>query len=191
MGKKSVNSSKYLSKAESFIVVFIVFSLYFWLNRENSYEKEPVLEEEPETVENRAKNSENAAVFFDSDVQSIVKALIKESSEKIDIASYTYSKNEIVKLLEKKAKEGIQVRLAAGQNKDRSLPAFAFSNVRMKRGIYHPKFMVFDRKNVLILSANISSETTSFNNAVLFRNVPVAAKILEHEIDDVFEGKIE
>ncbi|HOB72342.1 MAG TPA: phospholipase D family protein, partial [bacterium] len=55
----------------------------------------------------------------------------------------------------------------------------------------HPKFMVFDSKDVIISSSNISSERSASNSAVLFRDVPVAASVLESEIDAVFSNKFE
>ena len=196
MGEKSLNKGKYLRKVEFLIIVLISFSLYFLLKKEEPQKEAeaespkpvPEVAAEPETT---PEKEENVAVYFDREVINIVKKMINGASATIDAATYTYSKNEVTELLEKRHSEGVKVRLAAGKNKDKTRPAHDFTLVKMKNGIYHPKFFVFDDKDVLILSANISSSADAANNAVLFRNVPEAAAILKAEIDDVFAGKIE
>jgi phosphatidylserine/phosphatidylglycerophosphate/cardiolipin synthase-like enzyme len=195
LGKKLLSKGKYLRKIEFLIIVLISFSLYFMLKEEPRKESAPKITE-PETVPAQAEPEkpeieEKAAVYFDRDVQPIVEKMIKSAEKTIDAATYTYSKNEVTELLEKRAEEGVKVRLAAGKNKDKTLPSFDFSLAKTDKGIYHPKFFVFDDRDVLILSANISSSTYASNNAVLFKNVPEAAAILKAEIDDVFAGKIE
>jgi len=195
LGEKSLNKGKYLRKVEFLIIVLISFSLYFLLKKE-----EPPKEVKPELTnpvseaaaepEREPEKEENIGVYFDGEVEKIVKKMINSAVETIDAATYTYSRNEVTELLNKRHSEGVKIRLAAGKNKDKTLPAHDFTLVKMENGIYHPKFFVFDGKDVLILSANISSSPDASNNAVLFRNAPVAAGILKEEIDDVFEGKI-
>lgn len=192
MGEKSLSKEKYLRKIEFLIIVLISFSLYFLLKEEPRKEEAPKIPG-PETVPaqiepEKPEIEEKVAVYFDRDVQPIVEKMIKNAKKTIDAATYTYSKNEVTALLEKRASEGVKVRLAAGKNKDKTLPAFDFSLAKTDKGIYHPKFFVFDDRDVLILSANISSAPDASNNAVLFRNVPEAAAILKSEIDDVFAG---
>jgi len=195
LGEKSLSRGKYLRKLEFLIIVLISFSLYFLLKEEPQKEEIPKIQEletvsaqiEPE----KPDSEEKVSVYFDRDVLEIVEKMIKSAGKTIDAATYTYSKNEVTLLLEKRASEGVKVRLAAGKNKDKTLPVFDFSLAKTDKGIYHPKFFVFDDKDVLILSANISSSADASNNAVLFRNVPEAAAILKAEIDDVFAGKIE
>ncbi len=192
MGKKPLNKGKYLRKAEFLIIVLISFSLYFLLKETPQKEEVPKIQE-PETVPaqiepEKPEIEEKVSVYFDREVQVVVEKMIKSARKTIDAATYTYSRNEITELLEKRASEGVKVRLAAGKNKDKTLPAFDFSLAKTDKGIYHPKFFVFDDKDVLILSANISSSIDASNNAVLFRNAPGAAAILKSEIDDVFAG---
>ncbi|MBR6422947.1 hypothetical protein IKS86_09585 [bacterium] len=192
MGEKSLNKGKYLRKLEFILIVSISFFLYFLLKETPQKEEIPKIQE-PETVHaqvepEKPETEEKISVYFDRDVQTIVEKMIKSAQKTIDAATYTYSRNEITELLEKQASEGVKVRLAAGKNKDKTLPAFDFSLAKTDKGIYHPKFFVFDDKDVLILSANISSSSDASNNAVLFRNVPEAAAILRSEIDDVFAG---
>ena len=195
MGEKSLSKEKYLRKTEFLIIVLLSFSLYFLLKETPQKEEVPKIQE-PESLPaqlepEKPETEEKVSVYFDKDVQTIVEKMIKNAQQTIDAATYTYSRNEITELLEKRASEGVKVRLAAGKNKDKSLPAFDFSLAKTDKGIYHPKFFVFDGRDVLILSANISSSADAANNAVLFRNVPEAAAILKKEIDDVFAGKIE
>ena len=194
MGKKSLISGRYLRKAETLAIVLITFLLYFLLREEvpgKDEEETPLPAAAPAgKIENGPETKERKAVYFDAEVAEIVKEMIASAKKTVYAATYTYSKNEITALLEKKRAEGVKIKVAAGKNKDRRVPDHDFSLVRMKNGIYHPKFFVFDGRDVLILSANISSEKSAFNNAVLFRDVPAAAAILENEIDDVFEGKI-
>ena len=193
MGEKSVIKGKYLRKAEFLIIVLIAFSLYFLLKEEPQKDvltEIPKPERETAAETEKPDNGEKASVYFDSEVENIVKKMVKNAEKTIDAATYTYSKSDVTELLEKRASEGVKVRLAAGKNKDKSLPSFDFSLAKTENGIYHPKFFVFDGKDVLILSANISSAPDASNNAVLFRNAPEAAAILKEEIDDVFEGKI-
>ena len=192
MGEKSLSKEKYLRKTEFLIIVLLSFSLYFLLKETPQKEEVPKIQE-PESLPaqlepEKPETEEKVSVYFDKDVQTIVEKMIKNAQQTIDAATYTYSRNEITELLEKRASEGVKVRLAAGKNKDNTLPAFDFSLAKTDKGIYHPKFFVFDDKDVLILSANISSSIDASNNAVLFRNVPDAAAILESEIDDVFAG---
>ena len=194
MGEKSLIKGKYLRKLEFLLIVLISFSLYFLL-KETPQKEEVHKITEPETVPaqiepEKPESEEKVSVYFDKDVQGIVEKMIKNARKTIDAATYTYSKNEVTELLEKRAAEGVKVRLAAGKNKDKTLPAFDFSLAKTDKGIYHPKFFVFDDKDVLILSANISSSADASNNAVLFRNAPDAAAILKEEIDDVFAGII-
>ncbi len=195
MGEKPLNKGKYLRKLEFILIVSISFSLYFLLKETPQKEEIPKIPE-PETTApqiepEKPESKEKVSVYFDRDVQEIVEKMIKSAEKTIYAATYTYSRNEITELLEKRASEGVKVRLAAGKNKDKTLPAFDFSLAKTDKGIYHPKFFVFDGRDVLILSANISSSVDASNNAVLFRNVPDAAAILKAEIDDVFAGKIE
>ena len=195
MGKKSIISAKYLRKAEFLLIIVLSFALYFFLKEE---EPQKVESQEIHQAENEVDGEENevpeiernVSVYFDGEVEKIVKKMIKSAAKTIDAATYTYSKNEVTDLLGRRHSEGIKIRLAAGKNKDKTVPAYDFSLVKMKNGIYHPKFFVFDGRDVLILSANISSSPDASNNAVLFRNVPKAAAVLTSEINDVFEGKI-
>lgn len=177
------------------LIVLAAFVLYFCF-RERVPEKN---EEEAETSgtetsDETGKETEitgDTAVYFDGGVAEIVKKMIGRAEKTIYAATYTYSGNEITDLLEKQAENGVKIRVAAGKNKENHVPGHDFSLVGMPGGIYHPKFFVFDGRDVLILSANISSDRSAFNNAVLFRNAPEAAAILEEEIDAVFEGRIE
>ena len=194
MGEKSLSKGKYLRKIEFLFIIFISFSLYFLLKEEPRKEEAPKISE-PETVPaqiepEKPEIEEKVSVYFDREVLEIVEKMIKSAGKTIDAATYTYSKNEVTLLLEKRASEGVKVRLAAGKNKDKTLPALDFALAKTDKGIYHPKFFVFDGRDVLILSANISSSSDASNNAVLFRNVPEAAAILKAEIDDVFAGVI-
>lgn len=195
MGEKSLSKEKYLRKIEFLIIVLISFSLYFLLKETPQKEEIPEIQEAetaaPQIEPEKPESEEKVSVYFDREVQKIVEKMIKSAEKTIDAATYTYSKNEVTLLLEKRASEGVKVRLAAGNNKDKTLPAFDFSLAKTDKGIYHPKFFVFDDRDVLILSANISSSIDASNNAVLFRNAPGAAAILKSEIDDVFAGKIE
>lgn len=194
MGKKSVIKGKYLRKAEFALIVAISFSLYFLLKEKPQKEAvQTVSESETAAVRTEPdaqKIEEKVSVYFDKDVLPVVLKMIKNTEKTIDAATYTYSKNKVTELLEKRFSDGVKVRLAVGKNKDKTLPKFDFSPAKTKNGIYHPKFFVFDGRDVLILSANIPSSDEASNNAVLFRNVPVAAAILKSEIDDIFEGKI-
>ena len=195
MGKKSLTREKYLRKAEFALIVLISFSLYFLLKREEPQKEAAAeiagfetaeIQVGPETRE----IEEKVSVYFDGDVAPIVIKMIRNAEKTIDAATYTYSKNEVTELLEKRFSDGVKVRLAAGKNKDKTLPKFDFSLAKTKNGIYHPKFFVFDDRDVLILSANVSSSADAANNAVLFRNVPETAAILKEEIDNVFAGII-
>ena len=177
------------------LIVLAAFVLYFCfrekLPEKNEEETETAGAETSDESGNEAEITGDTAVYFDGDVAEIVKKMIGTAEKTIYAATYTYSKNEITDLLEKQAANGVKIRLAAGKNKEKYVPGHDFSLVEMPGGIYHPKFFVFDGRDVLILSANISSDRSAFNNAVLFRNVPEAAAILEDEIDAVFEGRIE
>jgi len=133
-----------------------------------------------------------SAVFFDKDVESLNHSLAMSAQKTIKIATYTFSDSRFSRLLEKRLKEGIEIKVVAGKNKDNSTPGYQFSVIENDRGIVHPKFMVIDSNDVVITSSNMGSDlSSSSNNAVLFRNVPAVAKILEDEIDSLFSGNIE
>ena len=196
MGEKSsIKKGRYLRKAEFLLIIALSFSLYFLLKKEEPRKEEKTeLPKSPVEVAVEAKDKpeeeQNIAVYFDGEVENIVKKMIKSAEKTIDAATYTYSRNEVTDLLDRRHSEGVKIRLAAGKSKDKTRPAHDFTIVKMENGIYHPKFFVFDGRDVLILSANISSSSDASNNAVLFRNAPIAAAILKEEIDDVFEGKV-
>jgi len=175
------------------VIALLAFFIYFFLNDEadeefssaGSSETLPLRQTETEPLEREA----GSLIFFDGEIEKAASRLADEAKSSIKIATYTYAKSGFTQLLERRAKEGLKVRVVAGRNKDNSAPVFDFVVLSMKSGIYHPKFMVFDSKDVLISSANISSDPGAGNNAVLFFDVPEAAALLEAEIDDQFGGK--
>ena len=195
MGKNSVKSKRYIQKIEVAAIALLAFLIYFSLNDDASEglsftaapEKAPFLDPGAEPLERGA----GFLVFFDDEIEKAASRLAAEAETSIKIATYTYAKSGFTQLLERRAKENLKVRVVAGRNRDNSSPIFDFFVVPMKSGIYHPKFMVFDSKDVLISSANISSDPNARNNAVLFFDVPEAAAILEAEIDDQFDGRNE
>lgn len=194
MGKNSLKSKRYIQKAEVFAIALLAFLICFFMNDDGA--GEPSSAERPETSLHQEKSEpferENGfLVIFDGEIEKAASRLAAEAKKSIKIATYTFAKSAFTRLLELRAKENLKVRVVAGKNKDNSAPLFEFYVLSMKSGIYHPKFMVFDSKDVLILSANISSDSGARNNAVLFFDVPEAAAILEAEIDAQFEGKNE
>jgi phosphatidylserine/phosphatidylglycerophosphate/cardiolipin synthase-like enzyme len=131
-------------------------------------------------------------VFFDQDIEALNHSLVNSAKKSIKIATYTFSDSSFSRLLEKRSKEGIEVKVVAGKNKDNSSPGYRFSVIERDNGIVHPKFMVIDSKDVMITSSNMGSNlSSSSNSAVLFRDVPVVAEILEEEIASLFAGNIE
>jgi len=131
-----------------------------------------------------------SGVYFNNEIRDVQQLMIKGAERSVKAATYTYSAGVLSEFLEKKSSEGVDVRVVAGNNRDNSSPGFDFSVFKTKYGIYHPKFMVFDSRDVLISSSNFSSDETASNSAVLFKDVPAAARILEKEIDSIFAGKI-
>ena len=110
MGEKSLTKGKYLRKLEFVLIVSISFSLYFLLKETPQKEEVPKIQE-PETVPaqvepEKAENEKKVSVYFDRDVQTIVEKMIKSAEKTIDAATYTYSRNEITELLEKRASDG-------------------------------------------------------------------------------------
>lgn len=186
MGKKSLISSKALQKIETFIIILISFFLLYYFGKNDA----PITEKQTEPVAKISSDiveaDKGTEVFFDSEIMQIEKKMVEGAKKSIRIATYTYSESPLIALLEQRKKEGINIRVAAGRNKDGHVPQFDLIVNTQKNGIYHPKFMVFDSKDVLISSSNISSDSSASNSAVLFRDVPGAAKILESEIEDVF-----
>lgn len=182
MGEKSASILvKYSEKIETLLLISISFILFFIFSK-------PAL---PEVSNAQKGTTAESGVYFNNDIRSIQQVLISGAKISIKAATYTYSAGVISELLEKKSDEGLKVKVVAGNNRDNSMPGFDFSVFRTKYGIYHPKFMVIDSKDVLISSSNFSSDDRSSNSAVLFKDVPQAAEILENEIDNISSGVIE
>jgi len=183
LGEKSSSVLiKYSEKIETIFLVAISFSIYFIFNAPAQ-----TLVRKNIAVSVPAK----AGVYFDGEIQQVQKSLIIKAASSIKAATYTYSAGVLSELLEKRKGEGLDVKVVAGNNKDNSMPGFDFSIFKTKYGIYHPKFMVIDSKDVLISSSNFSSDDRSSNSAVLFLDVPQTAEILENEIDNISSGVIE
>ncbi len=184
--KRGLNFFKKLPKFEFILLVAISFS-FFFLTR---LPKHPVgsYTESVEEIEVLPKY----AVYFDNEIGSLNHSLAMSAKKSIKVATYTFSDSRFSRLLEDRNREGIDVKVVAGRNRDNVKPRYPFFLIESDRGIVHPKFLVVDSKDVVITSANMASNlSTSSNNAVLFRDVPVIAKILEEEIDALFSGNIE
>ncbi|HPA56548.1 MAG TPA: phospholipase D-like domain-containing protein [bacterium] len=190
MGKKPLISSKILLKIETLLIIAVSFFLLNTFGKKETTTQRPE-ESIPQVVEETEISTERTSVFFDEEIYEIEKKMVMSAEKCIRIATYTYSKSPLTDLLEKRKNDGIDVKVVSGKNRDGHIPQFDMVVNTQKNGIYHPKFMVFDSKDVIISSSNISSERSASNSAVLFRDVPVAAKILENEIDAVFSNKFE
>ena len=183
MGEKSsLVFLKHSEKIETAILIIISFILFFVFSK-------PVAPEAKSDTGIFA--AEKTAVYFNKDIRKVQQRMIDGAKMSVKAATYTYSAGVLSGLLEKKNSEGVNVRVVAGNNRDNSVPGFDFSVFKMKYGIFHPKFMVFDSKDVLISSSNFSSDETASNSAVLFRDVPQTAQVLENEVDSIFVGKID
>jgi phosphatidylserine/phosphatidylglycerophosphate/cardiolipin synthase-like enzyme len=183
LGEKSSSVLiKYAEKIETIVLIVISFSIYFIFNTSVAA---VIKKDVPDLFTVRA------GVYFDGEILTVQKSLIAKAAVSIKAATYTYSAGVLSELLEKRKDEGLNVKIVAGNNKDNSMPGFDFSIFKTKYGIYHPKFMVIDSKDVLISSSNFSSDNRSSNSAVLFKDVPQAAEILENEIDNISSGVIE
>jgi len=190
LGKKPLISSKILLKIETLLIIAVSFFLLNTFGKKETTTQRPE-ESIPQVVEETEISTERTSVFFDEEIYEIEKKMVMSAEKCIRIATYTYSKSPLTDLLEKRKNDGIDVKVVSGKNRDGHIPQFDMVVNTQKNGIYHPKFMVFDSKDVIISSSNISSERSASNSAVLFRDVPVAAKILENEIDAVFSNKFE
>lgn len=184
MGKKPLISSKTLLKIETLLLILFSFFLLHFFDQ-----KESVTDEKGISFTTFKKKP--VSVFFDEEISAIEKFLVRNAKNSIKAATYTFSETEIQKMLDDRFKEGLVVKILCGKNRDNTVPLSGYSQYSMNIGIYHPKFFVFDSKDVLITSSNISSDRSASNSAVLFRDVPELAKILENEIDDVFMGRLE
>lgn len=190
MGKKPLISSKILLKIETLLIIAVSFFLLNTFGKKETTTQRPE-ESIPQVVEKTEISTERTSVFFDEEIYEIEKKMVMSAEKCIRIATYTYSKSPLTDLLEKRKNDGIDVKVVSGKNRDGHIPQFDMVVNTQKNGIYHPKFMVFDSKDVIISSSNISSERSASNSAVLFRDVPVAASVLESEIDAVFSNKFE
>ncbi len=190
MGKKPLISSKILLKIETLLIIAVSFFLLNTFGKKERVAQKPE-EHTPQVVEKIETALEKTAVYFDEEIYEIEKKMVMSAEKCIRIATYTYSKSPLTDLLEKRKNDGIDVKVVSGKNRDGHVPQFDMVVNTQKNGIYHPKFMVFDSKDVLVSSSNISSERSASNSAVLFRDVPVAAGILESEINAVFSNKFE
>lgn len=190
MGKKPLISSKILLKIETVLIIAVSFFLLNTFGKKESV-TERSGESAPQVVEKTEILPEKTSVYFDEEIYEIEKKMVMNAQKSIKIATYTYSKSPLTDLLEKRKSEGIDVKVVSGKNRDGHVPQFDMVVNTQKNGIYHPKFMVFDSIDVIISSSNISSEKSASNSAVLFRDVPVAASVLESEINAVFSNNFE
>lgn len=187
MGKKPVNASKYLRKAEYILLIAIPFLIYFFYH-ENQQQNDTVSQYSDKKT--ASLPDDETAVVFDEDVRLLMAKMISDAKKTISISTYTMRNNRLMKLLEKRSGEGVKVRLAYGKSKDGYRPSFSSGSVPKKYGIFHAKFLVTDSKNVLITSANLGSGGNAVNNAVFFKNVPRTSEILEKEVSDAVSGKL-
>jgi len=190
LGKKPLISSKILLKIETLLIIAVSFFLLNTFGKKETTNQRPE-ESIPQVVEKTEILPEKISVYFDEEIYEIEKKMVMSVEKCIRIATYTYSKSPLTDLLEKRKNDGIDVKVVSGKNRDGHVPRFDMVVNTQKNGIYHPKFMVFDSKDVLVSSSNISSERSASNSAVLFRDVPVAAGILESEINAVFSNNFE
>jgi len=187
LDKAKIAAKKIFYKFEVVFLAAVSFFLFLLLKPPHLNEPFPSLQTGIKVAE-----LENQNVFFDSDIESLQNTLVLNAQKSIKIATYTFSDSRFSRLLEKRKNEGIEVAVVAGKNKDNSAPSYRFSVFEKERGIVHPKFMVIDSKDVMITSSNMGSNLlTSSNSAVLFKDVPFVAAILEEEIDSLFTGVIE
>lgn len=181
MGEKPSSALKYSERIETAFLILISFSLFFIFSK-------PLKTEE---IDVKEVSRMPGGVYFNNDIRRIQQWMINGAKRSVRAATYTYSAGVLSELLEKKSSSGVDVRVVAGNNRDNSVPGFNFSVFKTRYGIYHPKFMVVDSKDVLISSSNFSSDDSASNSAVLFKDVPAAAQILEKEIDSIFDGKVD
>jgi phosphatidylserine/phosphatidylglycerophosphate/cardiolipin synthase-like enzyme len=182
-----LNLFKKLPKFEFFLLVTVSFSIFLAIGSPGK--STPYLySENIEEIDELSSTS----VYFDNEIESLNRTMALSAKKSIKIATYTFSDSGFSRLLKKRYEDGIEIKVVAGRNKNNVTPGYPFFHIERDRGIVHPKFMVIDSKDVVITSSNMASNlSTSSNNAVFFRDVPIIAKILEEEIDSLFINKIE
>ena len=155
-----------------------------------------LLSNEPEVAEVSATevivqtDKSDVTAVFDEKVFPLIEKVISEAKESIAVSTYTIRRNRLMALLEEKNRRGLKINIAYGKSKDGYVPAFSKGPVQKKYGIFHAKFIVTDSENVLITSTNLGSDKGAVNNAVFFKNVPEAARILETEVQKASEGNL-
>ena len=186
MKKKAVKLIEYV------ILIAIPLGVYLFFSEDASREvvrdqKELIV---PEVHAVADADRSDRIVAFDEKVFPLIEKVISEAKESIAVSTYTVSQNRIMDLLEEKSGKGVKVSISYGKSKDGYVPSFSRGPVLKKYGLFHSKFIVTDSQNVLVLSANIGSDSRAINNAVLFRNAPKASEILREEVRDASEGKL-
>jgi phosphatidylserine/phosphatidylglycerophosphate/cardiolipin synthase-like enzyme len=122
------------------------------------------------TFDNFANSTE---VVFSPEEGSEILSFIDSAEESIDIEVYVFTSRDVIEALERAKRRGVSIRIIiekrviAGENNEifRELSAKGF-NVRFASPAFqltHSKFIIVDKKAVLVGSHNLS-------NSALFKN---------------------
>jgi len=105
---------------------------------------------------------------------------IDAARERLDVAIYEIDAEEILAALERAAARGVSVRVLADGDRDAnraSLRRLGEAGVSVRSGssefqYYHPKFLVFDGREAMVMSANLNdySMHSERNHGVLLRD---------------------
>lgn len=178
------------------IAVFFLFARHY--NEKEKIEAPPPAEAKKEIqhekpAENHKKPGINTfeikdgEILFDEAIDSEIDEIVSGAKESVIAVSYTFGKGAIAETLSKAAKRGVKVSVIA-QISEGGPYSFAFDQFVPPKGIMHEKFMVIDKKAVLLSSRNFT-KSLSRNSAIYFKDSPRLAGILEQEFESLSQKK--
>ena len=143
----------------------------------------------------------NIEVYFSPNIKKHLMAGIKNARESIDIAIYVFTDRDIAELLNKKAKEGVKIRVLFGETSDEyssSVDEYLTTAIYKKRdgihrfesdGIMHDKFAIVDNRILITGSYNwtYSANAKNNENLIIIKNNDSVIKRYEKEFSRLWK----
>lgn len=149
---------------------------------------------------NNSKNIKIAS-YFSPNIKDVLIGEIRKAKSTIDIAIYVFTDKDIVDVLNKKADEGIKIRILFGKTADNfssSVDESINAKIEKRRdgihkfefdGIMHNKFMIVDGKVLVTGSYNwtYSANRKNNENIMIINNAQGTVNNFQNEFKRIWE----
>ncbi len=125
--------------------------------------------------------------YFDADIAPMVRSFVSDARHSLTVVSFTCHEGRVIKALRAAAERGVSVTLICGKKEPLISGRMKVLFRSPKRGILHEKFLVRDKRDAIIMTANIS-DVHHNNTAVLFTDVPRLSALLLEEKKHLIAG---